>query len=109
MSILYRGNRPIIAFDVGNTDHRRWYAEFVKYRTWGRCPVRFLAESLDQDLVTYIEHKMLVYYVNKEFENVKNKNKTKTSKPRSKSTSGTVSKRQSVQAKDSGVKTKVSA
>ena len=74
MSILYRGIRPLVSFDVSNAEHRKWYAEFVKYRTWGRCPVRFLAESLDQDLVTYIERKMLVYYVNKEFENDKNKN-----------------------------------
>ena len=97
MSILYRGIRPLVSFDVSNAEHRQWYAEFVKYRTWGRCPVRFLAESLDQDLVTYIERKMLVYYVNKEFENDKNKN-TKKIKPKSSGTLRAVRRKQSVPA-----------
>ena len=94
MSVLYLRSRPIVAFDVNNSDHRKWFAEFVKYNTWGRCPVRFMAESLDQDLVTYIEHKMLSYYVKLEFEN-ENKIKTKT-KSQSKGTSRTVRKKQSV-------------
>jgi hypothetical protein len=86
MSILFRGSRPIVAFDVNNPDHRRWYAEFVKYRTWGRCPVRFMAESLDQDLVSYVNDKMLHYYIKQEFENGKTKNSNKgraKSKPKS--------------------------
>lgn len=108
MSILYRGNRPIVSFDVQNPDHRRWFAEFVKYNTWGRCPVRFLAESLDQDLVSHINGKMLHYYIKQEFENGANKIKTKT-KPKSKGTSGVVRTKQPVQAKGSKVQTTVSA
>jgi hypothetical protein len=83
-----------VAFDVQNPEHRKWFAEFVKYNTWGRCPVRFMAESLDQDLVTYIEHKMLAYYVKLEFEN-ESKIKIKT-KSQSKSAPRTVRKKQSV-------------
>lgn len=77
MSVLYLRSRPIIAFDVNNPDHRRWYADFVKFGGWGKCPVRFLAESLELDLVTFVEKKMLAYYVQREFEN---ENKVKTKK-----------------------------
>ena len=91
MSILYLRSRPSVAFDVQNPDHRKWFAEFVKYNTWGRCPVRFMAESLDQDLVTYIEHKMLAYYVRQEFENGKRKVKVNnTAKPRAKTAHGAI-------------------
>ena len=86
MSILFRGSRPIVAFDVNNPDHRRWYAEFVKYNTWGRCPVRFMAEALDQDLVSFINAKMLSYYIKQEFENAKTSRKVKVG-PKSKATS----------------------
>jgi hypothetical protein len=108
MSILYRGNRPLISFNVENAEHRKWFAEFVKYNTWGKCPVRFLAESLDQDLVSHINGKMLAYYIKQEFENGKAKTKTK-SKPKSKSAPRVVRKQQSVQAKGSKIKTTVSA
>jgi hypothetical protein len=100
MSILFRGSRPIIAFDVNNPDHRKWYAEFVKYRTWGRCPVRFMAEALDQDLVSYINDKMLHYYIEQEFEIGKTKNSgTRRSKPKPKSTSGVVRPKYTLQTK----------
>jgi len=99
MSVLYLRSRPIVAFDVQNAEHRRWFAEFVKYNTWGRCPVRFMAESLDQDLVTYIEHKMLAYYVKQEFESGRRKVKTtSTAKPKSKGTRGIVRGKHALQA-----------
>jgi len=107
MSILFRGSRPIVAFDVDNPDHRKWYSDFVKYRTWGRCPVRFMAEALDQDLVSYINSKMLAYYIEQEFGNGsrKDKNTVQKSKPRAKSAQGTVSQRHSVQTQSSKRKT----
>ena len=86
MSILYRGIRPLVSFDVSNAEHRKWYAEFVKYHTWGRCPVRFLAESLDQDLISHINEKMLAYYIKQEFENAKAIRKVKVG-PKSKASS----------------------
>jgi hypothetical protein len=105
MSILYRGIRPMVAFNVDNAEHRKWYAEFVKYRTWGRCPVRFMADSLDQDLVSHINEKMLHYYITQEFKNVKRKTTTKESKPRAKSASDSIPKRHTVQTKSSKRKT----
>jgi hypothetical protein len=87
-----------VAFDENSAEHRRWFAEFVKYNTWGRCPVRFMAESLDQDLVTYIEHKMLSYYVKQEFESGRRKVKTtSTAKPKSKGTRGIIRGQYAVQ------------
>jgi hypothetical protein len=109
MSILYRSNRPLIAFDVTNALHRKWYAEFVKYNTWGRCPVRFMTESLDQDLVSHINDKLLHYYLKQEFQRGKAKTKTTKTASRSPLPSRTLSKRKSVQAKSSKVKTTVSA
>ena len=110
MSILYRNIRPLVAFNVDNSQHRQWYAEFVKYNTWGKCPVRFLADSLDQDLISHINEKMLTYYIHQEFKNVKAKTKTKAgTKPKPQSTPRVVRKQQPVQAKGSKIKATVSA
>lgn len=110
MSILYRGNRPLVSFDVENADHRKWFAEFVKYNTWGKCPVRFMAESLDQDLVSHINSKMLTYYIKQEFGNGKNKTKAKVgTKSKSPSAPCVVHKQHSVQTKGSKIKATVSA
>ena len=105
MSVLYLRSRPIVAFDVQNPLHRKWFAEFVKYNTWGRCPVRFMAESLDQDLVTYISDKMLSYYVKQEFESGRRKVKVKnTAEPKSKGTRGTIRGQHTIQTKTGQVR-----
>jgi len=106
MSLLYLRSRPIVAFDENNADHRKWFAEFVKYRGWGKCPVRFMAESLEVDLVTFIEHKMLSYYVQQEFEN-ENKTKTKR-KPKSSGALRAVRKRKPVPSQSGKTKEQVS-
>jgi hypothetical protein len=67
-----------------------------------------MAEALDQDLVTYINDKMLHFYIHQEFENGNDKNKIKA-KPKSKSTPRVVRKQHPVQAKGSKIKTTVSA
>ena len=108
MSVLYLRARPVVAFDVQNPEHRRYFAEFVKYNTWGRCPVRFMAESLDMDLVSYINHKMLNYYVQQEFENGKVKIKD-TAKPKPPGSHHVVSTKHTVQAQAGRVKSSVSA
>jgi hypothetical protein len=95
MSVLYLRARPVVAFDVQNPQHRKYFAEFVKYNTWGKCPVRFMAESIDMDLVSYISQKMLKYYVQQEFESGKHKNKV-VKKPKPASTRGVVSSQHTV-------------
>ena len=108
MSVLYLRARPVVAFDVDDPVHRKYFAEFVKYNTWGRGPVRFMAESLDMDLVSYINHKMLNYYVEQEFESGKVKIKS-ASKSRAKSTSSVVPSKHTVPSQASGTKSAVSA
>ena len=60
--------RPLVAFDPGNKDHRRYYAEFLAYGGWGKCPVRFIVpEDIGMDLPTMIKNRLVEYYVSREF------------------------------------------
>jgi len=60
--------RPLVAFDPYNKDHRRWYAEFVEYGGWGRCPVRFIVpEDTGMDLPSMIKNSLIQYYIDREF------------------------------------------
>jgi hypothetical protein len=68
MSRLEYYNRPLVAFDPANKDHRRYYAEFLEYSGWGHCPVRFLCpEDHGQALPAMIERLLVQYYVDREF------------------------------------------
>ena len=72
MSLLSLNLRPLTVFDASDNSHREYYAEFVRRRTWGYCPVRFVIEGNAQtDLVTHIERCLVDYYTMKEFK-VKN-------------------------------------
>ena len=72
MSRLEYYSRPWVAFDAENKEHRRYYAEFVKFQTWGRCPVRFLVtDEHGMDLPTMIRNKLCEYYVDQEFKREK--------------------------------------
>ena len=108
MSVLYLRARPVVAFDVDDPVHRKYFAEFVKYNTWGKCPVRFMTESLDMDLVSYISQKMLKHYVTQEFESGKVKIKG-TAKPRSKGASSVVPSEHTVPSQAGRTKSAVSA
>lgn len=71
MSRLEYLARPLVAFDASNKAHRRYYWEFMKYRGWGKCPVRFICtEEHGDNLPSMIQRMMVEYYVNKEFEPV---------------------------------------
>lgn len=97
MSLLYLRSRPIVAFDANNPDHRRYYRQFIETRSWGKCPVRFMVESLNTDLLSHINYVMLDWYVRNEFKNAPKQTKTKgTAKPKSKGASRTVRSKQSV-------------
>ena len=68
MSRLEYYNRPYVAFDPANKNHRRYYAEFLENRGWGRCPVRFICpEDSGSDLTVMIKSLLVQYYVDREF------------------------------------------
>jgi len=60
--------RPLVAFDPSNKDHRRYYAEFLAYNGWGKCPVRFIVpDDIGMDVPTMIKNRLVDYYVSREF------------------------------------------
>jgi len=67
MSKLQLLHRPWVVFDPHNEKHRSYYSEFVRYATWGRCPVRFFTDDDSGDLITMIQRKLVDYYVTNEF------------------------------------------
>lgn len=67
MSKLALYGRPFVVFDPKNKDHRRWFADFNKNRSWARCPVRFVVNEDAGDLITMIQRELIQYYVDKEF------------------------------------------
>lgn len=72
MSKLAFFGRPWVAFDANNKDHRRYFAEFQRYGTWGKCPVRFIVPDDSGDLITMIQRRLIDFYVNKEFSTPEN-------------------------------------
>ena len=76
MSKLEYYARPLVAFDPANKDHRRWYYEFLEYRGWGACPVRFICPNDNGlDLTLMIRDHLAKWYVDKEFKSVTQKRK----------------------------------
>ena len=68
MSKLEFMARPLVAFNPNNKDHRRWYAEFVEYGGWGKCPVRFIVtDDHGLDLTLMIKNMLTQYYIDREF------------------------------------------
>ena len=67
MSRLDYIGRPWIAFDPEDNQHRKWFADFQRLGTWGRCPVRFIVSDEHGDLVTLIQRKLIKHYVDREF------------------------------------------
>lgn len=67
MSQLALYGRPWVVFDATNSEHRSWYADFVRNGTWGRCPVRFVIPDDHGNLITMIQRKLVEYYVQQEF------------------------------------------
>jgi len=67
MSRLALHSRPFVVFDPANKDHRKWFAEFNTSSKWGNCPVRFVIDNENGDLVTMIQRRLIQYYVSREF------------------------------------------
>ena len=61
--------RPEVEFEPGNPEHRRLYALFLKNRSWGHSPIRFITTpsyGIDKGVM---DRKLLEYYTNIEFNN----------------------------------------
>ncbi len=67
MSRLQLFGRPWVVFDPANKQHRKWFADFNRKRTWGNCPVRFVVNDDHGDLLTMIQRELIQHYVDKEF------------------------------------------
>lgn len=67
MSRLQLFGRPYVVFDPSNKDHRRWFADFNRHLSWKHCPVRFVVDDDQGDLITMIQRRLIQFYVDKEF------------------------------------------
>jgi hypothetical protein len=67
MSQLLFVGRPWTVFDARNRQHRQWFAEFQKRRSWGQCPVRFIIPDDCGDLLSMIQGRLIEYYTSEEF------------------------------------------
>lgn len=84
MSKLEFYARPLVAFDPSNKNHRRHYYEFLRSRTWGRCPVRFICPNqTGADLVKMMQTQLVDWYVIQEFKKEINDKSKRTTKGRS--------------------------
>jgi hypothetical protein len=59
--------RPWVVFDAKNKEHRRWFAEFQARKSWSHCPVRFIIDDENGDLLTMIQRRLIDYYTDQEF------------------------------------------
>ncbi len=71
MSKIEYYNRPLVAFDPSNIEHRNYFHQFLLTQAWGRCPVRFICpdERGPEGLVGIITRQLVDYYARKEFGN----------------------------------------
>lgn len=67
MSRLAFYGRPWVVFDAKNKEHRRWFAEFQARKSWSHCPVRFIIDDENGDLLTMIQRRLIEYYTDQEF------------------------------------------
>jgi hypothetical protein len=68
-SILEKAQRPLVMFDPANKEHREHYVNYMRDRTWGKCPVRFgfQDEAQNASLAFTMRRKLVEYYLAKEF------------------------------------------
>lgn len=66
-SVLQTASRPFVVFDPTNKSHRAHYAKFQETRSWAHCPLRFIVDEDQDNLVAMVQHKLAGYYLQKEF------------------------------------------
>ena len=67
MSRLALYGRQWTVFEAKNKQHRQWFAEFQQRRSWSNCPVRFIIDDENGDLLTMIQRRLIEYYTDQEF------------------------------------------
>ena len=67
MTVLNVAYRPAVYFDVMDKQHRRWFADFLRRRSWGHCPVQFYLEQGYSDVPAMIQDKLTAWYLTREF------------------------------------------
>lgn len=70
MTILNVASRPAVYFNVQDKEHRRWFARFLRDRSWGDCPVQFYLEQGYSDVPAMIQDKLAAWYLTREFRDV---------------------------------------
>jgi hypothetical protein len=59
--------RPWAAFDPENKDHRRYFNNYLKTKSWAGCPYQWIILDDSGDVVHYITKVLTEYYLSKEF------------------------------------------
>jgi hypothetical protein len=61
--------RPWVVFNVEDPQHRLWYAEFLRTKSWAACPVRFIHqnEGADGFLSGLLQSDLIKFYTDQEF------------------------------------------
>ena len=67
MSRLSLYGRQWVVFDAHNKQHREWFAAVQARKSWAHCPVRFIIDDENGDLLTMIQRRLIEYYTNQEF------------------------------------------
>ena len=67
MSKINQYGRQYEVFDATSKTHRKIFHDVIKYKTWGRAPIRFWIENENNNLISQIADEMVRYYMMKEF------------------------------------------
>lgn len=60
--------RPVVAYDPANKQHRKYLAEYLQGHSWAKCPYRFVSvDHTGIDHLTSMTNTTLSYYIGKEF------------------------------------------
>lgn len=67
MSKIAQYGRQFEVFDPSNRKHRELFHSALKYKTWGRSPIRFWVDDEQTDLMYQCTQKMAHWYMQREF------------------------------------------